>query len=105
MNQFEAHFEKVYGICLNEGMLLCSLSKKESLSSGEISELLGLTSSNASKVIRVVENKGLIRRVVGDKDRRQMYFSLTERGQSLLGGITCESIECSTLLEAVLSSQ
>ena len=27
MHQFEANLERLYGICLNEGMTLCSLSK------------------------------------------------------------------------------
>ena len=77
VNQFEQGFEKTYGICLNEGMALCSLLKAGSLSSGEIGELLGLTSSNNSKVIGSIEKKGLVERVIGTKDKRQMYFSLT----------------------------
>ena len=47
--EFETRFEKVHHLCLNEGMLLCCLSKKKRLSSGEIAELLGLTNSNTSK--------------------------------------------------------
>lgn len=102
VNQFEVQFEKRYGICLNEGMALCSLSKSERLSSGEIGELLGLTLSNGSKVIRSVENKGLIRRVVGDRDKRQMYFSLTDRGRELLAGINYEEIETPELLKTII---
>ena len=48
---FEQRFVKRHGICLNEGMLLCSLHQSERLSSGELGELLGLTPSNTSKVI------------------------------------------------------
>lgn len=102
VNQFEVQFEKRYGICLNEGMALCSLSKNERLSSGEIGELLGLTLSNGSKVIRSVENKGLIRRVVGDRDKRQMYFSLTDRGRELLAGINYEEVETPELLKTII---
>ena len=61
--QFELQFEKLYGISLNEGMALCSLSKTVSLSSGELGELLGLSSSNTSKVICSVEKKGYVERV------------------------------------------
>ena len=35
VTQFEQGFEKTYGICLNEGMALCSLLKAGSLSSGD----------------------------------------------------------------------
>ena len=43
VNQFEAAFEKRYGICLNEGMALCSLSNAERMCPGRLGELLGLT--------------------------------------------------------------
>ena len=93
VNQFEQGFEKTYGICLNEGMALCSLLKAGSLSSGEIGELLGLTSSNNSKVIGSIEKKGLVERVIGTKDKRQMYFSLTPKGKELISSLKCEQIE------------
>ena len=60
VNRFEQDFERKYGICLNEGMVLCSLLKVDSLSAGELGELLGLSPSNASKVIRSVEVLSLI---------------------------------------------
>lgn len=100
--EFESRFEKVHHLCLNEGMLLCSLSKAERLSSGEIAELLGLTASNTSKVIRSVEGKGLIERVMGEKDKRQMYFSLTEEGRQRLSEIKCGSIEVPEILKTVI---
>jgi hypothetical protein len=46
VHQFESAFEKRYGICLNEGMTLCSLSKTGRLCPGELGELLGLTQLN-----------------------------------------------------------
>ena len=99
VNQFEQSFDKEYGISLNEGMALCSLLKQGCLSSGEIGELLGLTSSNNSKIMRSVESKGLVERVMGTKDRRQMYFSLTPEGNELISAITCEQVEISPLLQ------
>ncbi len=101
---FESQFEKRYGICLNEGMALCSLHKAGSLSSGEIGELLGLTSSNASKVIKSIENKGLIERILGMKDKRQMYFSLTPRGKELILSVKCDEIPFSPLLSSLLKN-
>lgn len=99
---FESRFEKQYGIGLNEGMLLCSLTNSGQLSSGEIAELLGLTPSNTSKVIKSVEEKGLIERVMGTADKRQMYFSLTPEGNKQIGRIKCENIEIPEPLTAVL---
>lgn len=102
INQFETNFERLYNICLNEGMALCSLHHTRILSSGEISELLGLSSSNTSKVIKSMENKGLVKRVIGEKDKRQMYFSLSEKGKTLILSINCNSIEIPQILKEIL---
>lgn len=100
--EFETRFEKAYHLGLNEGMALCSLSKNEQLSSGEMAELLGLTPSNTSKVIRSVEKKGLIQRVIGSTDKRQMYFSLTDEGRKRLRDIQYGDIEIPELLQQTL---
>ena len=86
VHQFESAFEKRYGICLNEGMTLCSLSKTGRLCPGELGELLGLTPSNTSKVLRSVE------------DRRQMYYSLTQQGRELLASVSCREVETPEIL-------
>lgn len=104
VTHFELDFEKQYGISLNEGMVLCSLSKKSELSSGEIGDLLALTSSNTSKVINSAEKKGLIKRVIGTKDKRQMFFTLTEQGSSLLSSLNCDKIISSELLNNLISA-
>lgn len=101
---FEQQFEKRYGICLNEGMALCSLYKSERLTSGELGELLGLTLSNTSKVIASVEGKELVTRILGTKDKRQMYFTLTGKGRELMSTINCEEIEVPELLHEVIFS-
>jgi len=90
---FEHLFEKKYGICLNEGMALCSLHKASPLSSGEIGKLLGLSLSNTSKVIASLEKKGFIKRVLGAKDKRRMYFSPTAAGKKLISAVRSEEIE------------
>lgn len=102
---FELQFEKKYGISLNEGMVLCSLSKTASLSSGELGELLGLSSSNTSKVICSVEKKGYVERVVGTKDKRNMYFSLTASGRDLLDNISDETVEMPDSLRALFAGE
>jgi len=102
---FETEMERMYHLSLNEGMLLCSLSKVERLSSGEIAESLALTNSNASKVIRSVENKGLIKRLMGRTDKRQMYFSLTPQGEQALNEVRCDRIKLPDLLKDLLNKE
>lgn len=99
---FELKFQQAHDLCLNEGMLLCSL-KDQKYSSSEIAEVLGLTNSNASKVIRSVENKGFIDRILGDNDKRQMYFILSEKGLAKLAEIKCEKKEIDIILGNILS--
>lgn len=99
---FETEFEKKHGICLNEGMALCSLMDTDKLSSGELSDRLGLTCSNTSKVIKSIEKKGYVERVLGDVDKRQMYFILTPKGKELISAIHCTDIEIPALLNDII---
>lgn len=98
VHQFEAAFEKRYAICLNEGMALCSLSKKECMCPGELGELLGLTPSNTSKVLRAVESKGFVKRDLCCKDRRQIFYSLTPAGRELLASVSIREVETPEIL-------
>jgi DNA-binding MarR family transcriptional regulator len=100
---FELRFQQKYNMCLNEGMLLCSLGSKK-YSSSEIAGVLCLTNSNASKVIKSVEKKGLIKRIVGKDDKRQMYFTLTAEGQKRLASIKCSDLNIPESLKEVLIS-
>lgn len=99
---FENRFIKAHDLCLNEGMLLCTLSGTDRLSSGEIAEELGLSNSNASKVIRSVENKGLVQRMLGNEDKRQMYFLLTPKGKTIISEIKSEDIELPEMLKCLI---
>ncbi len=96
---FEQQFSNDYGISLNEGMLLCSLAKSEPLSSKELGQLLGLTSSNISKVIASAEKKRLIIRTMGNEDKRQMYFSLEQDGKQIIKSIKCSEFVLPSILE------
>lgn len=86
LNDFERDFERTHGVCLNEAAVLCSL-KSGRLSASDIAAKVGLTPSHASKVIRSIERKGLVERVLGQQDRRQMYFDLTPCGRERLDGM------------------
>ncbi|NTU94708.1 MAG: MarR family transcriptional regulator, partial [Bacteroidales bacterium] len=84
--------------------ILCCL-KESRLSSGEIAEQINLTCSNTSKLIRSVEEKGYIKRVLGDKDKRQMYFVLTKEGKKMLSDIEERDLEISYPLSRIIDLQ
>lgn len=81
ISDFEIRFNTCYGLCLNEGMLLCTLNKSGDMTAGELSESLGLSFSNTSKIIASAEKKGFVNRKLGDNDKRQMHFVLSEAGK------------------------
>ncbi|MFA5713021.1 MAG: winged helix DNA-binding protein [Bacteroidales bacterium] len=101
IGRFETLFLNEHSITLNEGMVLCSL-KEGSRSSGEIAKEINLACSNTSKLIRTIEEKGLIERGVGVEDRRQMYFSLSESGKSKLKEIEGSKLEFEEPLKSLL---
>ena len=101
--EFEVQFTQMYDLSLNEGMLLCTLLNTPKLISSEIAEALGLSASNTSKVIRSVEGKKLITRLIGKEDKCQMRFSLTTEGKNRISDIKNATFELSELLQQVVS--
>ena len=101
IGEFEEAFQKRHTISMNEGMVLCSL-KESRLSSGEIAKKVNLTCSNTSKLIRSIEDKGYIVRVLGEEDKRQMYFSLTQEGLDKMREIEEENVPLSGILKRLI---
>ena len=58
-----------------------------------------MTPSHTSKVIRSLEEKGLLRRVLGKDDRRKMYFELTDHGRQSLSKMRCGSVGVPEILQ------
>lgn len=100
LSDFERDFEAIHGVGLNEAMVLCCL-EKETLSSGEIAKNTGMTCSHTSKMIGSIEKKGLIERILGEQDKRQMYFRLTEQGKSCLQKMVCGSVPVPDILQPI----
>ncbi len=101
---FEAELEKLLGLNINEAMLLCLLSEKKNLAAGNISAELGLTCSNASKVIASMEKSGLVLRKTSKQDGRSMTFSLSKKGTALLDKVHCDSIQVPDELQRFVSN-
>ena len=97
--EFEVRFIQQYDLSLNEGMLLCTLLDRPKLTSSEIAEVLGLSASNTSKVIRSVEDKKLVTRLIGKEDKRQMHFTLTSEGRSRITAIKNAVFQLPDLLQ------
>lgn len=101
ISDFESSFLNEYKIPLNEGLLICCL-KDGKLSSGELAELLNLSCSNTSKVLRSIEDKKFVDRALGEKDKRQMYFKLSKSGKAIMEKILEDKIELPELLKKII---
>lgn len=105
LSAFESSFEQAYGLSLNEAMVLCALYEaNEEMTSTAIAFRTEMSASHTSKVLRSVEEKQLIRRVLGQTDKRQMYFSLTKAGLKRLKELNTDKPEVPDILKPVLQS-
>ncbi len=96
---FENQLGQATGLNINEAMLLCMLSDGERRLSGEIAEQMGLTRSNASKVIAALEKQTLIRRQACKEDSRCQKFHITKKGMEMLEHVHCDSLQMPEELE------
>lgn len=102
--EYERELVVRHGLSLNECMLLCALREHGGLYASKLAELLGLSMSNTSKVIRSVEDKRLIERSICAEDKRQMCFSISGTGRSALAAIESDPIEMADILVCALAS-
>ena len=102
INSFEESFIKTFDLCINEGLVLCSLRNKQ-LSSSEIAEQAGLNFSHASKTIKSIEEKGLIMRNIGHSDKRYMNFELTPKGKEIITKIENNPLQIPALLQPIFN--
>lgn len=99
---FEAQFEKEYGLTLNEAMILCALQEAgKEMTATDLSARTEMAPSHTSKVIRMVEDKGFIKRELGKKDKRQMYFKLTAEGNNKLKAISLDVLPMPEILQGL----
>ena len=102
LSELEANLIEQHGVSLNEAMALCCIGG-DRLTASAISEHTGLSASHTSKVIRSIEDKELIVRSLGDKDKRQMYFVLSEKGRNCLEDIKRKGVRVPDLLVPLFS--
>ena len=77
ISEFEVQFMQEFDLSLNEGMLLCTLLEYAKAHFQRDSGSTWTVGFQCSKIIRSVEEKKLITRLVGKADKRQMHFALT----------------------------
>ena len=97
LSELEANLMEYHGVSLNEAMVLCSIGA-ETVTASEVVDRTGLRASHTSKVIRAAEEKKLLKRTLGEKDKRMMYFTLTSKGHRCLDDIKEKGVEVPSVL-------
>ena len=98
---YEKDFQAANQLSLKEAMVLCCVSDQQNTAS-EIAGKIEMTNSNCSKVIRSVEEKGLVKRAFGAKDKRHMFFSLTSSGLKQLDKIRENDVPLPDILKRII---
>lgn len=101
VNQCEKEFSTKFGLTLNEAMVLCSLETK-SLCASELAEVTDMQCSQTSKILKSLEDKDLIKRTLGKTDKRNMFFILSEKGESMLETINTFQQEIPEILKPMI---
>lgn len=103
ISEFEAQIQKTFGLNFNEAMLLCVLSEKDKLLSGEIADELQLSRSNASKVIASREKDANQAQCM--PTRQSLHeFSSHQKGRELIDTIHCSQFSLPEELKQIAES-
>ena len=76
-----------YGMTTGQYYFLRALWIEEGLSQRELSRRVGTTEPTTASAMRVLDKKGLVRRVRNTGDRRTVNIFLTDRGRGLRGAL------------------
>lgn len=104
VTELEDSLTDIYGVSLNEAMAMCSIGR-DNVAAGEISSRTGLRASHLSKVLRSLEEKSFLIRNFGDKDKRQIYFSLTDEALKCLDKLKSDGLPIPEFLEELFKDK
>jgi DNA-binding MarR family transcriptional regulator len=101
----EEQIQEQLGLSAAEFHGLMVLDGRQAVLGGEFAERMGLSPSRGSRVLNKLVTDGLVKAVLGAKDRRSISISLTDRGTRMKRQITehmkaCESRICGKLNRA-----
>ena len=103
IGQFEHSFESTYHISLNEAIVLCTLQESpKAMTSTHLSKQTELSPSHTSKILRILEEKELIKRMLSEEDKRLMFFRLTDAGRKRVQELNLEKVEMPKFLQSLM---
>ncbi|HOX48002.1 MAG TPA: winged helix DNA-binding protein [Spirochaetales bacterium] len=100
LNRLDERLKDAQAVGLAEAVVLSSLGRGIR-SPSEIAAATGIGASNLSRILKTLEERGLVERNIDDKDKRRFRFALTPAGHETLVAVEGSRLEIpEELLEA-----
>ena len=77
-----------YGVTLTQCYTLDSISYHQKMTMQSLSGELGLAISTITRVVDILARDGFVSRYHGEKDRRNVYVELTDKGKDMAAKLT-----------------
>ena len=72
------------GLTPSQLIFLQILDSEQETTAGHVASRMGITQATTTALLQKLETAGMIQRRRGEKDRRQVWLSLTEKGRKVL---------------------
>ncbi|HEL1618349.1 TPA: MarR family transcriptional regulator [Streptococcus suis] len=100
-NQFYLKNLKEFDLTYTQYLVLVVLWENSPLSLKEIGKKLDLSSNTLTPLVKRLEEKGFIRRMIPKEDKRQLLIYLTEKGQKLQVSLEDKLLSCFRQLDGL----
>lgn len=92
LNMLENELRDQFDLTLNECIILCLLWEKP-YKAMDIAIHLGIATSRISRILASLDEKKMIARDTGARDKREIYMSLTTKAKTALEAIQASKIK------------
>ena len=96
---------KEWDITSGDSTYLINIFYHEKLSQRELSDILYVSEANVTQIVKRLENKGVIHRVVDETNKSRKILSLTHKGKLIVISLIKEIYELETKLTSQFSRQ
>ncbi|MBF0714032.1 MarR family transcriptional regulator [Gemella sp. GH3] len=104
-NQFYLKNLKDFDLTYTQYLVLLVLWEKSPINLKELGETLDLASNTLTPLLKRLEDKGYITRLVPEKDKRKLIIDITEKGEMLQNKLEEKLINCFHQLEGLTAEK
>ncbi len=97
-------YERNFDITVSEWRILARLAESDRENSRELARLTFMDKSKVSRAVKLLDDKGYLKREQDSRDRRVSYLSLSRKGRKLYSDIAPEALSWERDLVTALST-